>query len=405
MQTHGGDAVTTKWELVHVLPNFTLVPPEGASATGPPPGLGLETPHIAIVEANDSRLTEIRVASPGADKLLGSFIDHFGMSYRPAALILAARAPLQQYMWESAVVSYRTAVAMAIILRAAAQRIAFGTFRGRLYSDVFQFHPTTVADNGIGLITTAPGMASGNPRPHDFVAMPSPYLATGFQRLVVDVHLLRALTAEWERRYVLPGQDDVFGRTLFRSLDVAYQASAAPLGHGGTIHEYGTILSSWLSAIEILVWPDNSYACEEHALEFLGRDAGWLDDRLNGPTFTFPRRRKPKKGLKRTTPEQMTPVQGIYAWMNRVRNDFLHGNRVVRRLLFPLPSAPESSLMELAPVVYRVALSTYLRQRYPSYRERSVDGDTADEMFDANAYEQALLELLDMRPAPSLVGT
>jgi hypothetical protein len=390
--------IGTEWRLAYVLPNFTLEPL--ATPRAQERGLGLETHDIAIVAAHDPRLAEIRAASSGANTLLSAFIDQFGMPYQPAALVVRDDASIRQYPWESAIVSYRTAVAMAVLLRATAHEISIGTGRGWLYSDAFQFHPTTVADNGIGLLTIAPSMASGNPRPDKHVAMPSPYLPLGPRPLLADAYLWRVLTREWERRYLLPGEDDVFGRALFRSLDVAYQASAAPLRHGGTMHEYGAILSNWVSAIEILVWPKDGHADEDRVLAFLRASQWWLDARLTSPTFPVVRR---KKGKRRK--EQMTPLEGVCAWLYRARNDFLHGNRVARRLFFPVTSAPAMSLMDFAPLIYYAVLAAYLAPRYPSYRTRSPDEDTGDELLEANTYEQAFLKLLGLREKITFVAT
>lgn len=386
------DIVTeTKWLLAFVLPNFSLWRVEARGT--PAAGLGLETTDVAFVEAGDPRLLRIRAESTGADKLLGGFIDEHGEQHRPAALILRATASIRRWRGEHALLGYRNGVAIAVLLRTAADRIARRTGLGPLYADTFFIHPTMVMSNGVGLVTQAPGFVSTDPRPGVVRAMASPHISRRVRPLRADSYLLRAFTKEWESRFVgRRAVDTAFARSLFRSLDVAFQAAAAPTRNGGSMHDYGVVIALWISAIEILVWPSKRRADQRATLAFLATYDGWTSSRL---------RRRSNVAVFGGN-KGKTRVRWIEWACNRLydaRNSFLHGDPVSRQLFSPVRSNRRTSLMEVAPLIYRTALCVYLAQRYPTARSRLTAGQPddlgmAEEMFDSAAYEAALLELI-----------
>lgn len=193
--------------------------------------------------------------------------------------------------------------------------------------------------------------------------MPSPHI--GRNLLVAeDSFLLDAMYAVWERRFVAARRSDRYAEVLFRSLQVAYQASAAPFKNRGTLYDLGASLAAWVSAIEILVHPTAGHADLERTLAHLDRFtvsgvAGgrslWQhrDAARRHCTIQLSKKKRRKGNL----------VQYLYKRLYDARNAFLHGNPIGEKALRPHPAraTPKTTVWELAPVIYRIVLYIYLR--------------------------------------------
>jgi hypothetical protein len=174
-----------------------------------------------------------------------------------------------------------------------------------------------------------------------------------------------------------------FGDRLFRSLEVAYAACAVATKNQGSLNEYGTEVALWVSAIEILAWPDRSHADLDGVLELLGRNVG--------RRATNKKRFRAKVGRKSRS---LTALQRGYTYLYRARNRFLHGNPIGPTSLLTLSRTRRVGLPRLAAIIYRAALVAYLSRRYPykitTLRELA---RRPNEMFDNDGYERALAEL------------
>jgi hypothetical protein len=248
-----------------------------------------------------------------------------------------------------------------------------------LWSDVFDCHPTTT-DRADNLYTASPAAETshfGNPT---FRGMQSPYVSAKDARMMPDRFLYRALAKEWHRRFVSPAHDDQFSRTLFRSLEVAYRASSVGRVALATIHDYGIQIGLWVSAMEILAWPDHQYASLDHVAALLGK-YHWSGEKL--------RARRYRIGVGRNR-RAVNAVQKVYWYLNAARNDFLHGNPVSIHSL-KSGGTPESWLPRLAAIVYRTVLAQYLSGRYAKMpRRQSEKRELFAGLWDGANYESAL---------------
>jgi hypothetical protein len=167
----------------------------------------------------------------------------------------------------------------------------------------------------------------------------------------LDNVLLDALLVRWRRRYSadVPAWSDI---ALFRSLNMAYQASLMPAGADVTFYDVGRLIALWVSALEILIHPGgNGKADREKVLGLIEKTA-W--ERPGSAAVTHSTGNP-------TKPVQRTLASWLCARLYECRNDFLHGNPVGRdQLLIP---GSERRIFDYAAPLYRIALTSFLPLR------------------------------------------
>ena len=166
----------------------------------------------------------------------------------------------------------------------------------------------------------------------------------------MDHPLLEAILARWRHCFANETINDRDLR-LFRSLEMARAASKVPGGADANIYDAGRAVALWVSAFEILV-RDEDHASPKRVLSLLSR-VQWL--KLKGQD------RKVALGKKKQ--KVQTNVAGeVYAHLNSVRNDFLHGNPVTDETL-KLKKSGRGVLWFAAPL-FRLALTAFLDLRF-----------------------------------------
>jgi hypothetical protein len=224
-------------------------------------------------------------------------------------------------------------------------------------------------------------------RPDQFSGQRAPHLASS-QRLSfgLDRAVLAGSLRQWDQRF-LKGRQEWKTRVLFRSLEIACQASRVPAvgTRTPTIHDMGVGIALWVSALEILSHPRTGKANLGTVLDLLAR-ADWLDPKLKATRFQV---EYPKKNIRR-----INWAQRFYYELYRARNDFLHGNPVAAGRLFPARRSGGPTLLHCAPLVYKAALSGVL----PAARTKAAKGDLSARMAEylvarsaQSRYEKALL--------------
>jgi hypothetical protein len=181
----------------------------------------------------------------------------------------------------------------------------------------------------------------------------------------LDRPLFDALVARWEHCFAT-GDESTDDRRLFRSLDMARAASKIPGGLDASEHDAGRAVALWVSAFEILAH-DGTRSNLRRVLALLGR-VEWSRPELKEPD----REVNIRDGVVRTN------VAGWIYWkLNKVRSDFLHGNRVDAETL-KLQKSEKSVLLFAAPL-FRLALTAYLDLRFkiefPSADDAAVWGE------------------------------
>jgi hypothetical protein len=163
----------------------------------------------------------------------------------------------------------------------------------------------------------------------------------------LDSVLFQALDTEWRKCFTNGGSEELTETQarLFRSLEMAFIAAGMPYDSEGTAHDYGTRLSLWVSAIEILVDANGDERRKLNALLGTittgrpGADA--LVSMPNG-------RGKPITG---------NLFQHLFMRIYDTRNDFLHGNKVAAdSLCYWTDGVGPPRLGFAAAVIYRLVL-------------------------------------------------
>lgn len=368
-----------EWELAFVLPNLTLPDPRpGVQGDGTDGdwshGISLGQDCIAIVPRLDPRLVEIANGSPGALKLLSGFRTSGGTPHDPSAIIVRRDAPDSVRTDLGAFVAFRNSVAFSVILPARAA-VAAGGNPDVTWSDTFDFHPTVLTDQG-RLVTDTDALRAVYADNAAYNATPAPHLAPAGRRLRLDAYLARALGWAWKQRFYRRQRGSPFTTALFRSLEIAATAASAGVKNQGSLSDYGTQIALWVSAIEVLAWPEQRHANLDAVLKVLKR-YHWADPALRATSVR--RISKKQKGRRR-----LNPVQYAYVLMYRARNRFLHGEPVSAHTLVPRRLGGTTPVPRLAAVVYRTMLAAYLQGRIAS--------EPLEDVFVRVVYNEALRE-------------
>jgi hypothetical protein len=309
----------------------------------------IEVSHAALVPCTDERLRSSAQNKPALTVFLHAFRNEFGNQILPTIGMVREDA-YSGVKTVTAFGGFRDAVCVSAVAKGHALAMTSKGARGFLYSEVFDIYPWFLTPDMDGRITAyTPGLTGFHHiqefRPQVAPAIPNRFLNSGH----LDLPLLEALTARWERCFA-NGEERVDDRRLFRALDMARAASKMPGGRDASEHDMGRAVALWVSAFEILAH-DGVRSSFKQVLLLLGR-VEWLRPAMK----TRDRRATVGKNVFETN------LAGeIYGHLYRVRNDFLHGNRVDRDTA-KLEKCQRSVLFFAAPL-FRLALTAYLDLR------------------------------------------
>jgi hypothetical protein len=340
----------------------------------------IEYGPLALVPHNDQRLIELADSSKAVDKLLTSFTDQFGVREQPSAILVRSNALPKIDFY--AVACFRNAIAISSIIEGSATQLAGGTAGYPLWSDSFDLYAFTItlSDNLMAWSSASHEVNDSD----SFVGQRAPQIPSGARlHFGIDRDILAGCLRLWDRRFVKRRRERST-RILFRSLEIAYQASRVPAAgsHAATIHDLGTGRSLWVSALEILSHPMNGNANLQTVVDLLGR---------------FPLE-KPKLQAKRFNltyrgnTQKVNWLQKLYHELYKARNDFLHGNDVSLTRLYPSRKKTGPTLLRCAPLIFKAALTAFLpppKSRQP----RNLTEQTTQYLFayqSLTRYERAL---------------
>lgn len=330
------DSELETWTPVTVLPNIDL-----QSA--------IDADEIALVPATDDRIAGLCAKYPKLASFLDRFGDAFGQDVLPAVMLVRTDAPETVFTVE-ALASFRDAVALSVITRTRALEILHPRGHRIRFSNAFWFYPWMLDKNYEHLIASTPSMLAL----HDvdeFRGQCSP--ETVPMRLMdmdIDSTLLTALCREWRRCYVNQ-RPKWRQRALFRSLNMANQASQPPAGRDMTFYDIGRSIALWVSAFEILAHPGKGRVSLRAVYDLLER-AEWGHKALRAKRY------KAHETNAKTKTRRIAPCW-LYGEIYGARNDFLHGNPVRAGRLVVKRSG--RSLFQYAAPLYRMALAGFLR--------------------------------------------
>jgi hypothetical protein len=354
------------WEMVVVLPNIQV---QGA----------IEANYAALVGPQDERVRSLCGALPVLGTFLASFVDDFGRSKVPAVLLFNNGAPAP---YRRSISGFRDAIALSSIPYQRAIAISYDRAAwAPVFANSFDFCPWMVRDDGKWMYSFTPAVSSID-EPTDFKGRTSsevPHLYLD----QLDQPLLSALLPRWERRFAVdsPPWEDL---ALFRSLNMAFEASRTPFITGGTNYDIGRLVALWVSAFEILAHPG-----EEQQVN-LGRVLGMLAGKRE-PGSVRPQDRDDRKLRQR-----------IYTDLHEARNDYLHGNPVDDARLVKAPW----NLTHYAAPLYRMMLSEFLGMETaiadapPQGRSEEETGREIARYIHRNGYLRVIQEALRKYPRP-----
>ncbi|MCK4827848.1 hypothetical protein KA005_69610, partial [bacterium] len=329
----------SSWKFIFILHNLAIEEP-------------LENEFIAIVPKTDQRVTDLINKKKTLNNLVNRFTDQFKRPVDPAILIVSNDAP-QSVLDNEALVAFRNIFAINSIIES---WVTFLNRRWQIgslnYSNYFDIYPISPDKDYKYLITRSPSI-HGLDESKTFFGQTSPELATVRSKINHDSEIINELLERWNQRYVKCKTRDWTTRVLFRSLEMAYQASSIPFKNNSTIYDYGSNLSLWVSAFEVMVHPKNGRADLTRVLNLIER-IEFIATSLNKKMYRIP---YPGKKGKR---KGVTLPQKLYYQIYSARNGFLHGNPVRFRDLFPFCIKGRYPLTLYAPLLYKVALKCFL---------------------------------------------
>ncbi len=324
------------WSVIFVMPNINI-----REAVG--------NEHISIVPFDDHRVSECTSASPFCKALIENFEDEFGRQVYPSALIINDDAPASVRHIE-AIVGFRNALALSAIIRGHEHRLTSTFVAYPLYSDYFDFYPMTVSRDDDGYIRKSPSMLGWEDEYSDFKGQTSPGLGSMDMRPRANDPILELILKAWKRRYIKPRKNEWATRSLFRSLEMAYQATSMPFRNHSSIYDYGSSASLWVSALEVLSHPRKGKADLKSVLNMLN-GYEWHRSTLG---------RKAYRIKYRGARHSVNLVLKLYKELYDTRNHFLHGDPVRRSSLYPFRNKRTQPLTRFAPLIYKVALMSVL---------------------------------------------
>jgi hypothetical protein len=321
------------------MPNLTLDEP-------------IEASHAALVPCSDERLREFARHHPALETYLSAFRNEFGTQISSTVGMVRNDA-YHNVNSVTAFGGFRDAACVSAIVIGQSLTLNSDSARGILHSDAFDVYPWfpswksgferyviafTPAVRGVEEVVTL--------RPSSTPALGNRSLSSSH----IDRSLLRAIIARWERCFAT-ANETAEDRRLFRALEMARAASKTPGGTDASEHDAGRSAALWVSAFEILAH-DGRYSDLGRVLFRLGQ-VQWLK-----PTLTV----QDRVVNTREGPVHTNLAGFIYGHLNKVRNDFLHGNSVTPETLKLEKSSKQ--VQWFAAPLFRLALTAFLDLRF-----------------------------------------
>lgn len=322
-----------QWRFGFLLPNLSIKEP-------------VDTEYISIAPSNDPRVQTLVTKQPVIDKLVNSFTDQFSRKVKPSLLIFRNDIP-DISLANNALVDFRNIFAITCIISAWQNYlIRRQWFIGGQYSEYYDFYPIVprTTDNYLSIISPA---VLGIDDPQLFSGQTAPELAGPTYNIECDTYLFDPLITIWKERYVHVKLSDLKSIALFRSLQIAFQACTIPRTNYTSIYDYGARISQWVSAFEILAHPNNQRVGLKNVQKILGRFPS-QSRQLTRRLYTI---YKDNQGITRGTLPQK-----LYYQIYKARNDFIHGNPVSTKHLFPWYNSNKPPLNYFTPLLYKVIL-------------------------------------------------
>ena len=354
------------WEFVFILPNISIKESVGNE-------------YIAISPPNDPRVQNLMQMHSNIRYLVTGFTNQRNNKITPSVMIRNSKFS-NKYVKDS-LIYFRNIYSICCVIS------GYQNFLNRddgqimpsnaLYSDYFDIYPIVPhsnMDDNLAIISPA---VRGFDTASKFTGQISPGIVSQIFTPNYDDALFKTLLKKWIDRYILRNYSYWQLISLFRSLQIAYQALSMPDSNFSTIYDYGTNLSLWVSAFEILAHPENESVNLPGVLSLL--DNSFLSKELKKRLYTVTFRDKSCR---------VNLVQKLYDQIYCARNSYIHGNAVKLRDITCWGKTTRLPLYMFAPLIYEVALITRTDINY--YNN--------DKVYNQLVLERALLKSKTTKP-------
>lgn len=369
-------ATMPDWVMLFALPGLKL---DGKRA--PREGITLGLEGIALVDAGDSRVADVRRWSGPADRFLSSFHDGNGGPITPSVAIARADWMASFNREVEPIVAFRNACALCCVLPCRAGGPS-NAWAGWSWTDSFDFHPALLSMSGERLDIVTPAMKA--------IGIPLQDLSLNIDQSLArndmgafDTHLAARLGRLWKQRYIR-GRHRRQSAQVFRSLEAAYNAASLTFKNYASLNEIGMDAVYWANATEVLAAPPTGEVSKWHCMELVGEFDWQFEPALRA------RRYRVRDGKKAGLPKHrsVSLPQKIFYLLYHARSKFVHGDTISESLLLPF-GAKAPSLLSLASTIYRLALHAYLERSWPV--APSLEDRSSLDFLAYGAYEKHLL--------------
>lgn len=355
------------WTPIWVLPNIEL-------------DVSVESDNFALVPFTDKRVRRMKRQYPEFRKFMMRFTDTFKNRIHPT-LILRREDASDRLKTGEAAASFRDLLVASMVPYAQSRNIIYDNTGNRVaYSSYFWVYPWMIDRKYRDIIALTPTMTAVH-EARAFKGQSSPDLfPVRVMRSDFDEPMLQELLQRWMARYNVanPAWENI---ALFRSLNMANQASLFPGGVDATIHDFGRIISLWISAFEILVHPGGDGKANLGKVFALLERVPWIDKKCGYRWF--------ETGINEKSVRRNLACW-IYKKLYRCRNNFLHGNPVKISNLKIRESG--RSLASFAATLYRLGLTSFLdlswKEQLPPIADSEAFAESCARRRDFNAPQQ-----------------
>jgi len=352
------------WTPIWALPNIDLDEP-------------VESEFFALVPSADRRVRKMKREHPEFRKFTVRFTDTFKNRINPTLILRRGDCPEGLKTGEAAA-SFRDLLVASMVPNAQSRNIIYDNTRDRIASSSwFWVYPWMIDRNYEHIIAHTPTMLALH-EAQAFKGQSSPDLSPiRAARKDFDEPLLQELLQRWMTHYIADAPESE-NTPLFRSLNMANQASLFPGGADATIHDFGRIAGLWVAAFEILVHPGGDGQANLKKVFDLLERVPWIDKKCGYRLFETGTK---KKSVRRNL------GCWIYRELNTCRNNFLHGNPVEISDLKIRQSG--RNLISIAPTLYRLGLTSFLnlswKEQIPPIADAEAFAQHFAEAWDFNA--------------------
>jgi len=321
------------WEFVCVLPNLSI-------------SKSIGNEYIAISPLDDPRLKRLVQLHSNIRYLVTGFTDQLNNKMNPSVVIRDSKSH-SQFILDS-IIDFRNIYAMCCVIcgwqdylnREDGQIMPSTT----LYSNYFDIYPIIPHSKGDYLAIVSPAVR-GIDTASNFVGQISPNVVSQITNPNYDTDLYNSLMMKWIDRHKHNQHNDWELNSLFRSLQIAYQALSMPDSNFITIYDYGTNLSLWVSALETLAHSESKSVGLMNVLSL-----------LNNSFISKTLRRKSYKIDYKGDSYRVNLIQKLYKQIYDARNSYIHGNAINMNHITAWGKSNRHHLSAFAPLIFKVAL-------------------------------------------------